>query len=213
MPTMHVVAGPSGSGKTSAFPGEGFGCDYFNADAYAAILNGGSYLGIPKAIRAEVGPICEKFIQNHILAAKDFATETTLRSTIIFNQMREAHAAGFIVRFIYVCVDSIERSIDRVAVRADLGGHSGSEDTVREIRSKSLSNFPRALDELGRSIDFLNIYDNSAENTMPILVASFRGREVTFLAPRFPEWLTQALEHTSYSTEKLHQCFAQGQAL
>jgi predicted ABC-type ATPase len=32
MPTMYVVAGPSGSGKTSAFPGNSFGRDYFNAD-------------------------------------------------------------------------------------------------------------------------------------------------------------------------------------
>ena len=26
------------------------------------MLNGGSYLGIPKSIRKEVGPVCEKFI-------------------------------------------------------------------------------------------------------------------------------------------------------
>jgi hypothetical protein len=51
MPTMYVVAGPAGSGKTSAFPGDSFGCDYFNADHYAAMLNGGSYIGIPKSIR------------------------------------------------------------------------------------------------------------------------------------------------------------------
>jgi hypothetical protein len=66
MPIMHVVAGPSGSGKTSAFPGSQFGCDYFNADDHAAQLNCGSYVGIPKSIRAIVGPICEKFIQDHI---------------------------------------------------------------------------------------------------------------------------------------------------
>jgi len=93
MPTMYVVAGPSGSGKTSAFPGERYGCDYFNADAYAAMLNGGSYLGIPKSIRAEVGPICEKFIQDHIALGRDFATETTLRSPIVFEQMKNAHNA------------------------------------------------------------------------------------------------------------------------
>lgn len=209
MPTMQVVAGPSGSGKTSAFPGESFGCDYFNADAYAAVLNGGSYLGIPKSIRAEVGPICEKFIQDHISAYKNFATETTLRSRIVFDQMKEAHAVGFVVRFIYVCVDGIERSIDRVAVRADLGGHSGSEDTVREIRSKSLSNFPRALDELGKSIDFLNVYDNSVEDAKPTLIASFQGREIKFLAPALPVWLTQALEQTSYPADKLQKYMQQ----
>ena len=97
---MYVVAGPSGSGKTSAFPGSQFGCDYFNADDHAAQLNGGSYVGIPRSIRAIVGPICEKFIQDHIAAGKDFATETTLRSTIVFDQMKQAHEAGFVVEFV-----------------------------------------------------------------------------------------------------------------
>src|SRR5580700_10626010 len=117
MPTMYVVAGPSGSGKTSAFPGSQFGCDYFNGDDYAAQLNGGSYIGIPKSIRAIVGPICEKFIQDHISAGKDFATETTLRSTVVFDQIRQAHDAGFVVRFRYVSVDTIATSVDRVANR------------------------------------------------------------------------------------------------
>jgi len=70
MPTMHLVAGPSGSGKTSAFPGSRFGCDFFNADDYAAHLNSGSYVGISKSIRSIVGPICEKFIQDHIAGAR-----------------------------------------------------------------------------------------------------------------------------------------------
>ena len=42
------------------------------------MLNTGSYIGIPKSIRKEVGPICERFIQDHIAVGKDFATETTL---------------------------------------------------------------------------------------------------------------------------------------
>jgi predicted ABC-type ATPase len=99
MPIMYVVAGPSGSGETSAFPGNRFGCDFFNADDYAAHLNGGSYIGIPKSIRAIVGPIGERFIQDHIAGGKDFATETTLRSKAVFEQTKQAHHSGFEVRF------------------------------------------------------------------------------------------------------------------
>ena len=182
MPTIYVVAGPSGSGNTSAFPGSRFGCDYFNADDYAAQLNGGSYIGIPRSIRAIVAPICEKFIQDHIAAGKDFATETTLRSTIVLNQIKQAHEAGFDVEFNYVCVDSISKSIDRVANRADLGGHSGSEDTVRKIRSSSLANLPRVFDELGKTIGLLELNDNSDFGMPPKLIASFLGREIAFLA-------------------------------
>jgi predicted ABC-type ATPase len=213
MPTMYVVAGPSGSGKTSAFPGSQFGCDYFNADDYAAQLSGGSYIGISKSIRAIVGPICEKFIQDHIAAGKDFATETTLRSTIVLNQMKQAHEAGFDVRFRYVSVDSISTSIDRVANRADLGGHSGSEDTVRDIRTKSFGNFSRVLDELGKTVDFLSLYDNSAFGMPPKLIASFLGREITFLASELPAWMDEALGQTPYSTAKLREFFERGKSL
>ncbi len=213
MPVMYVVAGPSGSGKTSAFPGSQFGCDYFNADDYAAHLNGGSYIGIPKSIRAIVGPICEKFIHDHIAAGKDFATETTLHSTSIFDQMRQAHSVGFEVRFTYVCVDGLGKAIDRVAGRAFLGGHSGSEDTVRDIRLKSLGNLPRVLNELGKTIDLLDLYDNSAHKATPKLIASFMGREVTFLAAELPAWMDEALGKTPYSTGKLRKFFEQGKAL
>jgi predicted ABC-type ATPase len=213
MPIMYVVAGPAGSGKTSAFPGSQFGCDYFNADDHAAQLNGGSYIGIPKSIRKEVGPICEKFIQDHIAAGKDFATETTLRSTIVLDQMKQAHDAGFVVRFRYVCVDCLDTAIDRVANRADLGGHSGSEDTVREIRSKSLGNFPSVLDELGKTIDLLDLYDNSAYKMPPKLIASFLGREITFLASELPAWMDEALGQTPYSTVKLREFFEQSNPL
>jgi predicted ABC-type ATPase len=210
---MYVVAGPSGSGKTSAFPGSRFGCDFFNADDHAAHLNGGSYIGIPKSIRAIVGPICEKFIEDHIAACRDFATETTLRSTSVFGQMRQAHSLGFEVRFTYVCVDDLDKAIDRVAGRAFLGGHSGSEDTVRDIRSKSLGNFRRVLDELGKTIDLLDIYDNSAFEMKPKLIASFLGREITFLASELPAWMDEALGQTPYSTVKLREFFEQGQPL
>ena len=213
MPVMYVVAGPSGSGKTSAFPGSRFGCDFFNADDYAAHLNSGSYVGIPKSIRAIVGPICEKFIEDHIAAGRDFATETTLRSTSVFGQMRQAHSVGFEVRFTYVCVDGLDKAIDRVAGRAFLGGHSGSEDTVRDIRSKSLGNLWRAFDELGMTIDLFDIYDNSAFGVPPKLIASFLGREITFLASELPAWMDEALGQTPYSTAKLREFFEQGKAL
>jgi predicted ABC-type ATPase len=213
MPVMYVVAGPSGSGKTSAFPGSQFGCDYFNADDFAAHLNGGSYIGISKSIRAVAGPACERFIRDHIDAGRDFATETTLRSATVFDQMRQAHLAGFLVRFRFVSVQDINVAVERVANRADLGGHSASEETVRDIRSKSLGNLPRVFNELGKSIDFFDIYDNSAFGVAPKLVATFIGRWVTFLAAELPAWMDEALGQTPFETATLRQCFEQGKPL
>jgi len=125
----------------------------------------------------------------------------------------QAHEAEFKVRFIYVCVDSIGTSIKRVAQRAYQGGHSGSEDTVRDIRTKSLANLRRAFDELGRSIDLFEIYDNSAHGVEPKLIASFQGRQITFLHSNIPAWLDQALDPTPYSMKSLRVCFQQKQPL
>ncbi len=210
---MHVVAGPPGSGKTSAFPEQSFGCDYFNPDDYAARLNGGSYVGIPLEIRQEVGPVYEKFINDHIAAGSDFAVESSLRLPIIFDQMKQAHDAGFVVELNYVSTNSIATSIDRVAQRADLGGHSASEAAIRKIRAESLGNFPRAMDELGGGIDILAVYDNSAERAKPELVASFEGRDVTFLAPEIPAWIDRALERTPYQSANLREHLDKGTSL
>ncbi len=127
--------------------------------------------------------------------------------------MRQAHVAGFEVRFTYVCLDNLDKAIERVAGRAYLGGHSGSEDTVRDIRSKSLYNLGRVFDELGQTIDFLNLYDNTAFGVPPTLVASFVGREMTFLEVGLPAWMDEALGQTPYSTGKLREFFDEGQAL
>jgi predicted ABC-type ATPase len=210
---MYVVAGPAGSGKTSAFPGDSFGCDYFNADHYAAMLNGGTYIGIPNSIRKQVGPICEKFIQDHIAAGLSFATETTLRSTIAFDQMKQAHEAGFSVSFTYICVDDLGTSVKRVKQRAFMGGHSASEETVQDIRAKSLINLRRAFEEVGNTIDSFDVYDNSALGMPPKLIASFLGREITFLETELPAWMDEGLGRTPYSTAKLRKCFEQGKAL
>jgi predicted ABC-type ATPase len=213
MPIMYVVAGPAGSGKSTGFPGDGFGCDYFNADNYAAMLNGGSYVGIPRSIRAEVGPICERFIQDHITSRKDFATETTLRSPIVFDQIKQASEAGFLVRFVYVCVNNVGTSIKRVVQRSYQGGHSGSEDTILDIRLRSLGNLLRVFDEMGKTIDLLDIFDNSALDARPRIIASIQGREIAFLDLQIPPWLDEALENTPYSSHRLLALFQQKQPL
>lgn len=213
MPTMYVVAGPAGSGKSSAFPGDQFGCAYFNSDNYAAMLNGGSYVGIPVAIRKQVVPVCQKFIRDHISSGVDFATETTLRSPIVFDQIKHARRAGFHVWFIYVCVDDVQTAIRRVAQRAYLGGHSGSEGTVREIYLKSLVNFPLALHELARTIDFLDIYDNSIHRVPPRLLVSFEGRRVTYVGGNLSPWLHRTLDKTPFAIENLLHSFKQREPL
>ena len=66
---------------------------------------------------------------------------------------------------------------------------------------------------MGKTIDTFEIYDNSVLGMAPKLIASFLGREVTFLESELPAWMNEALGQTPYSTAKLREFFEQGIAL
>jgi predicted ABC-type ATPase len=92
---MFIVAGPPGGGKSSFFALSGFAEHVFNADDRAAELNAGSYENIPTAVRAAVNREFEEFVHGNIRAGASFALETTLRSTITFEQARLARENDF----------------------------------------------------------------------------------------------------------------------
>ncbi len=99
---MFIVAGPPGGGKSSLFAVSDFADHIFNADDRAARLNAGSYERIPLAVRATVNREFEGFIDANIRSGTSFALETTLRSTITFDQAKLAKGNGFRVSMWYV---------------------------------------------------------------------------------------------------------------
>jgi len=119
LPRMIVVAGPPGSGKSSAFPVSAFGVAFFNADDRAAELNGGSYHGISGKIRQTVNREFETFIHTQIDSGHSFAIETTLRSTVTFEQARRARAAGFVIEMRYLALRDFALHLERIKVHAD----------------------------------------------------------------------------------------------
>ena len=123
-PAMVIVAGPSGSGKSHHFPVDSFGVDGFNVDARAASYNGGSFRGIPRAVRLRAQQECETFVEEHIARGSSFAVESTLRSSVAIEQARRARSAGFETRMIFVIGGSADECVRRVAMRG-LGGADG----------------------------------------------------------------------------------------
>jgi predicted ABC-type ATPase len=133
IPKMIVVAGPPGSGKSTLYPVSSFGVSYFNADDRAAELNGGSYVGIPNDTRKIVNREFEAFVLDSIEKRNSFAIETTLRSEITFEQARIAKQAGFAIEMRYLALRDFASHLEHLKARADAGGHSASETTLRRI--------------------------------------------------------------------------------
>ncbi len=154
---MIVIAGAAGSGKSTAFPVAQSGVDGFNIDDRAAELNDCSYRNIPPEIRARANKEWEEFIEAHIREGKSFAVETTLRTDITFRQAATARDKGFSLQMRYVGVADPETNIERIANRAERGGHAATPGRIREIREASLKNFPTPIREFDRvrAYDFI----------------------------------------------------------
>jgi predicted ABC-type ATPase len=190
MPTMFIVAGPPGSGKSTAFPVAGFGVDFFNADDHAAALNQGSYMGIPATIRTDVNRLFEAFVMEHISERLSLAFETTLRSGITFDQAALARRAGFSVEMRFVGLRTFAMHLERVKLRADMGGHSAPESVLRKIYESSMANLARAIHEM----DFVHVYDNSEWGATPALLLQSEKGEVVYQAEVIPDWIGKILE-------------------
>lgn len=203
-PHMIVVAGPPGSGKSTAFPADYFRnerIDYFNADARATELNGGSAIAIPDSVRRVANREFESFIHRHIEHQVTFAIETTLRSDVTFRQAEQARKAGFETAMHYLALNNVLENLDRVRIRADAGGHSAPESKLREIHGNSLRNLPTAL----KTFDRVRVYDNSRFGVQPELLLESEHGRVRYLAAASPEWLERALLGTDYELQTVRE--------
>lgn len=188
-PRMIVIAGPPGSGKSTLYPLSSFGVAFFNADDRAAELNSGSYVGIPGSVRQIVNQEFQSFVLQSIQRRATFAIETTLRSQITFEQAHLAKRAGFLIEMRFLALQDFSMHLERVKARADAGGHSASEKTLRRIYDASLRNLRRAIDEF----DTVWVYDNtSIDASHPLVLEACEG-EIQFLADPPPRWLIEAL--------------------
>ena len=89
----------------------------------------------------------------------------------------------------YLALENFAMHLERVKQRADAGGHSASEATLRRIYNASLANLPRAFAEM----DDLWVYDNSKFGGPPSLLLESGKGAMRFLADDPPTWLTAAL--------------------
>ena len=97
-------------------------------------------MGFRTRFRQAVNQEFEAFVVDCVEKRTSFAIETTLRSAVTFEQARIAKAAGFSLEMRYLALRDFGMHLERVKARADAGGHSASEKTLRRIHNSSLEN-------------------------------------------------------------------------
>ena len=160
-PLFLIVGGPNGSGKSSAYDRTKFDLDdrtiwIINPDLLAARIAAGEGKNLPQANLEAVQRI-EQWLDASLAAYQTVGVETVLSTEKYRRLVNKARDLGFEIFLIYVLLDSVERNIERVALRVAKGGHAVPDGKVRERHARSLQQLPWFLDHADRA----RIYDNS----------------------------------------------------
>ena len=153
-----IIAGPNGAGKTTFarefLPYEADCPIFVNADLIAAGL--APFNPASASIRA--GRLMLEEIDRYVQSEISFAFETTLSGRIYAARIEDWKRRGYIVKLIFLRLDTPEEAIARVQSRVLQGGHEIPEDTIRRRFTKGYENFQNVYRE---GVNFWQLFDNS----------------------------------------------------
>jgi hypothetical protein len=157
----------------------GFGVEFFNADDRAAQLNHGSYRGIPQSIRDRVSRLFESFVNDCIVRPASFAVETTLRSSITFDQAATARREGFFVEMHYLALNNFAQAW---LSQNQSGSRSGRIGEVTALLNRSCGVFtiPACVILRGRSARWTRLPCTTTVKRTPCRACCYRLRAATW---------------------------------
>ena len=186
-PTLCVVAGPNGSGKTTTtiqLLNNEWAADslYINPDNIAQDVYGdwNSHDAVLKAAEHAT-----QLRYECLETRQDFVFETVFSSQEKLEFIRKAKAAGFFIRFFFVCTSDPAINVVRITQRFMNGGHEVPISKVVSRYYKSLINAEEAISIVDRAY----VYDNSVDNQLPrLLYRTVEGNLVKKYTDDIPEW-------------------------
>jgi predicted ABC-type ATPase len=161
-----IIAGPNGAGKTTfarTFLPRDSILRFVNADLLAAGL---SPLN-PSGAQVTAGRLFLSELDRHAKAGEDFAFESTLSGLTYLTRLRRWQTAGYRIEIIYLKLDDVRLSLERVAARVRSGGHAVPEPDIRRRFPRSWANFKAHYQPLA---NLSSVFDVSGP--IPILIST-----------------------------------------
>lgn len=143
MPDLIIIAGPNGAGKTT-FAREYLSKDemrfvFVNADEIARtlVLEG----GVQNRSDMRAGRLMLGRIDVLVNAGTHLAIETTLATLTYAHKIPAWRGRGYNVSLVYLRLNSVAESLDRVRRRVEAGGHNIPPEVIERRFNKSADYF------------------------------------------------------------------------
>ena len=161
MKELIIIGGANGSGKTT-FSKQILletGFEFLNADEIEREL---------VISKLQAGKEFFKRLDKFLETETSFILESTLSGNYLVKAIERAKIKGYLIRIIYVFLESPEDCIQRIKLRVKLGGHFvPNEDVIRRYY-RSKANFWNIYKNLAE--DWLIIYNSATKEPQKIAV-------------------------------------------
>lgn len=190
-PVLFIVAGPNGSGK-SLFSNELAISDLevFDGDKHMAALI--------KQYPETGSEALWSFINENIFEAQkrkalesrlNFAFETNFSAVDPMKTAKEFKNAGYDILLVFMGLNSLEESIQRVAYRVRKGGHKVSEESIRYNYEFGYKNLYKYVTEF----DSVTLFDNGIalleEPVIPQEILQITKGKIYLRIKDYPAWV------------------------
>jgi predicted ABC-type ATPase len=202
-PVLFIVAGPNGSGK-SLFSKELTISDFevFDGDKHMAVLVKKYPETGSEALWSFINEnIFEGQKREALEARLNYAFETNFSSADPMKTAREFKKAGYEIHLLFMGLNSLEESMQRVAYRVRKGGHKVSEESIQYNYEFGYKNLYKYVSEF----DSVTLFDNAIalvkEQIMPRKILHIEKGKLYLKIKEYPAWVEPIL--TKYQDFKL----------